>query len=378
MTHARLALKAAALYLPYRLRDARCNRRHRAAQKRFLVVRHSGKQPYRYRYFLDWLAEEFPEVRARFELRLLPCRIRDWAGYALHVPWLQDPVEEWTPWGYRQSLRVAAECDENGIPIINRVDRLSNSIKSIGARLMRRAGVRTPRIFTIDNVARFREDCGGLELPLLIREDRGHGKPTFLIERASDLDRAPLARFSHPIAVEYVDVQAPDGLYRKYRCMAAGETGVARHLMISNHWETRPKSRVRTDATRDEELEYLNHSDPNRDALQVARRALGLDLVAFDYSYDRLGRLVVWEANPYPDLSFPHHPAMSYISAYVRRSFAAVARLYLRRAGLPVPGRLDELLAGQDRETPSPIDACPAKPSHAARTVAVGQGDGDP
>lgn len=376
MTHTRLALKAAALYLPYRLRDAWSNRRHRTAQRRFLVLRHSGKQPYRHRCFLDWLAEEFPEIRARFELRMLPCRVRDWSRYALHVPWLQDPVEEWTPWGYRQSLCIAAQCDERGIPIVNRVDRLSNSIKSIGAGLIRRAGVPTPRIFTIDNVARFREDLGGLELPLLIREDRGHGRSALLIERASDLDRAPLASFSHPIAVEYVDVRGTDGLFRKYRCLIAGEIGVTRHLMIGSHWEVRPKCRVRTDATREEELQYLNHPDANLDLLQRARRALGLELVAFDYSYDRHGRLVVWEANPYPDLSYPHNPAMEYIFPYVRRSFAAVVRLYLHRAGMRAPARLDDMLAEQAAEESLPVDSGRTKLPHASSTIAVSQGGG--
>jgi hypothetical protein len=44
--------------------------------------------------------------------------------------------------------------------------------------------------------------------------------------------------------------------------------------------------------TRAEEIRYLDRPDPNHVALDRARRALGLDLAACDYSYDRDGRMV--------------------------------------------------------------------------------------
>jgi len=349
MKRLRIALKAAARDLSLRWRDARLNRRHATAERRFLIVRHADKYPDMYRCLLDWVERAFPDVRARFELRLLPCRIRDWSSYVLHVPWLQDPVEDWTPHGHRQAMELAAQCDGRAIPVINRVERLSNSVKSVGARLIAGTGIRTPRIVPIENWAAFGETLGGLELPLLIRKDRGHGGPTCLVERRADLERVPTARFLHPIAVEYIDVQSPqDGLYRKYRYLAAGDRGVTRHLICGTHWEVRPGNRSINAETRHEELAYLNAPEPNHAALQRARRALGLDVVAFDYSYDRQGQLVVWEANPYPDLRHPADPAMTYLFPYVERSFAAVVRLYLQSAGLPVPAQLEDMLAGQD------------------------------
>ena len=349
MKRLRIALKAAVLDLPSRWRDARLNRRLTTAARRFLVVRHAAKQPYRHRYFLDWVERVFPQVRARFELRLLPCIIHDWSPYVLHVPWLQDPVEDWTPCGYRQAMELGGQCHGRGIPVINRVERLSNSVKSVGARLIAGAGVRTPRIVPIENWATFRETLGGLELPLLIREDRGHGQLACLVERRTDLDRLPPGRFAHSMAAEYIDVRSPeDGMYRKYRYLAVGDRGVTRHLMSGNHWEVRPGNRLVNAATKGEELAYLSAPEPHHAALQRARRALGFDVAAFDYSYDRQGQLVVWEANPYPDLSYPANPLMTYSFPYVERSFAAVVRLYLQRAGLPVPAKLEDMLAGQD------------------------------
>ncbi len=349
-TNIRRALKAVALRLPYNVRDFYTNRRKATAEHRFLVVRHAGKQPYRYRYFLQWIEEEFPQIRSRMELRLMPYRPRSWERYVLHIPWLQDPVEAWAAGTYRACQRLANDCDRLGIPVINRVERMSNCIKSIGARIMESAGIRTPRTVRIEDPAEFRSELGGLALPLLVRENRGHGRPSYLIRRREELDQVPFARMDRPIGVEFIDVRDPDdGLYRKYRYLATGSAGVTRHLIVGDHWELRPKNRVLNTHARAEELRYLEQPEPNYAALERARQALGLDLLAFDYSYDSHGRMVVWEANPYPDLSFSTHPARAHLWPYVRRSLAAVLRMYLDKARLPVPDRLDEMLAGQSQ-----------------------------
>jgi hypothetical protein len=71
-----------------------------------------------------------------------------------------------------------------------------------------------------------------------------------------------------------------------------------------------------------------------------------LDVAGFDYTYDRSGKPVVWEANPFPDTNFPENPMSKHIFPAVERTFAALARLYLRRADLPVPTFLDSMLSG--------------------------------
>jgi hypothetical protein len=345
MRRLRLAVKLAVRQLPYRVRDHVLNRRHATADRRFLITHHAANKPYFYHHFLDWVAREFPEIRARFEWRILPCRIDDWSPYLLHIPWLQDPVEDWSPRAHRWSMALAAECDRRGIPVINRVDRISNSVKSVGARLIAGAGIRTPRITPLGVGASAHETLAGLPLPLLIREDRGHGRPTFVLRRREEISHVPLARYRHPIAVEYIDVRSEsDGLYRKYRYLAAGDHGVTRHLMAGRDWEVRPKNQVFDERTRAEELAFLAAPDPNAAALQRARRALGLDVVAFDYSYDREGGLIVWEANPYPDLRFTKNPELRYTFPFLHRSYAAVLRLHLQRAGLEIPPTLEAMV----------------------------------
>ena len=98
-------------WLLLRRHDWHVNRRWRGEAKRFLVVRHAGKSPGFYDVILHWVEEHVPEIRGLFELRLLPCWIFDWSSYALHVPWLQDPVENWSRRAYAQACRLAAACD---------------------------------------------------------------------------------------------------------------------------------------------------------------------------------------------------------------------------------------------------------------------------
>ena len=100
----------------------------------------------------------------------------------------------------------------------------------------------------------------------------------------------------------------------------AGSRGNPRHLIVSPHWEVRPKDRIRTAATREEELAYVTTPCPHHELFDAARRALEFEIAAFDYSYDVNGELVVWEVNPNPDLSSPRGEVGEYLAPSVERS----------------------------------------------------------
>jgi len=324
--------------------DIRSNRRYATTGKRFLVVRHGVNKPWFYELILDWVASELPEIRPLFELHQLPCRVRNWSSYALHVPWFQDPVQLWSPRAYRQACRLAARCDEHQIPVINRVDKLLNAAKSNGASLIASVGIRTPRMFPIENEEEFKETLGGLSLPILVREDWGHSGLILRIDNMNDVHDLQLARFSRPVAVEFIDTRTDaDGLYRKYRYVAAGDEGVSQSMHVQRDWLVRGGKCVFSDELKDEELAYINAPNENHEKLQHARRALELDFVAFDYSYDRDGELIVWEANPYPYLHFSKGNRR-YRLASLERVLAAIVKLYLLESGLPVHARIDEFL----------------------------------
>ena len=52
----------------------------------------------------------------------------------------------WSPEVYAHVLRLQRECDGRGIPVINRVDRLSLAGKFQGAQALARCGLRTSTI----------------------------------------------------------------------------------------------------------------------------------------------------------------------------------------------------------------------------------------
>jgi len=349
--------------ISWRCRDAVVNRRHAKGSERFLITRHPAKTPRFYDVFLHWMESRLPRARERFELRMLPLAARDSSRYVLHVPWLQDPVQQWSAAVYEQARRLSADLGSRGVPTINPVDRLTNAAKSVGARLIGEAGIRTPRTVPIENAGRFRATLLGLELPLLVREDWGHSADNAIetgqvvrCDTPGDVEKVALGRFLRPVAMEFIDTRDPrDGFYRKYRYLAAGDTGVALHLHVKDHWFVKGASQLYSEEIRDEDLAYLSGPDPNHEALQRARRALKLDFVAFDYSYDRAGRLVVWEANPYPYFHFIGG-RRAYRTPAVERAFAAMLELYHTRAGLPVPGEVRRLLEwppGESRAVPA-------------------------
>ena len=121
---------------------------------------------------------------------------------------------------------------------------------------------------------------------------------------------------------------------------------MAMGIHCSQQWEVRGKYAVHSAEIAREELEYVREPDPNHACLQLARRALGLDFVAFDYSYCHDGELIVWEANTLPGLTIARPtPTRFFISAVVDRAFALILALYCRRSGLEVPERVAEMLA---------------------------------
>lgn len=330
------------------LRDARDNRRFATSAERILLVRHRVHITSYYRKFLDWIAAELPDVRSHFELATLPCERAIGPSHRLVVPWVSENMVSRTPRVARQLRALEAAAKEQGIPTINRVDSILQALKLEASQAISSAGVRTPRMRRISDPCQFRRDLQEHELPLLIRENRAHGGSTksYLIHSAAEAIQVPLERFEDPIAVEFIDVQNPhDGYFRKYRYLAAGDRGVAMSVQIANEWEVRGSKRDLTEATCREEMNHQRAPDPNHDRLQHVRRALGLDVVAFDYSYTPSGELVVWEINVLPGMGLERRIARDYVNYGVRRAMAAIVALYLETAGMQVPDSVREIVA---------------------------------
>jgi hypothetical protein len=346
----------------------------------FLVVRHSRWTRHFFDVILNWIGQHFPEHRQLFDVwdlpdetardypylphlaawrsllvlaksivhrerdpqRILRGGVPNGRDYRLHLPWLQDPVQEWSPATFARACSLTSQCDALGIPTINRVDRLVHAVKSTAASLIAKAGVGTPRMEVVRDVREFHETQMGMSLPLFVREDWGHRGGMWRADTVEELRRLPVSRLKRPVAVEIVDVRDPrDGLFRKYRYIAAGEVGVSHHLQTSSGWVTRGENRVKSETTRAEELQYIQHLDPRHDELQRARRALGLVIVAFDYGLTPDGRLIICEANPFPHIKFSQR-GLVYRNDALHRTMLAIFRLYLTVAGLAVPQQIED------------------------------------
>ena len=194
-------------------------------------------------------------------------------------------------------------------------------------------GIRTAQTVKIADIEDFKKTLGGLETPFLIREDWVHGSKSYLIQNRDELDRVPFDEFIAPIGVEFIDTKDEDGLYRKYRYFAIADVGIPGPLMLSHAWEVRNNQRVLAEKQMAEEIAYFSGEDPNHQKLQLARKALGFDYMAFDYSYDREGNIVVWEPNPFAVIWSSRKP---YQMPSINRIYTALLKFYLERANISI------------------------------------------
>jgi len=314
------------------------NKRSEHSARRILFVR-EREAKYFYHGLLDWIPRHWPEAAKWIEVQPLPCKNVDWSSIGTFYAWLQDPVHERSPAVYAEARDAEARCRQHAIPITNPVDVLSNSVRSRMLNLMAGSGIRVPRAVEIDDWDTFATGLGGLSLPIIVRPAWGHGKAMHLVRDRWDLTDDVRSAFKESVAVEFIDVKDDDNLYRKYRYVMIGSKGFPRHMLASYDWNTYGGTYVEKPAIRTEEKAYIQNPDPHHDQLDAVRRRLGFDVVGFDYGVDRNGTLVVWEANPFPDLEYVENPIFPYKSPMTNRLFRALLTFHFERAGIPLPDR---------------------------------------
>lgn len=315
---------------------------------RMLVLRHASYRHDFYDVLTDWITRHHPEHADLLELRELPFDLPADAApgrpYGAVVPWLQDPVQLWSMETFAQTQALQARCDALGIPVLNRVECLAHAGKAEAARRLAAAGIRVPRMARILDLEAFGRTQYGIPFPLFVRDDWGHGSDLYGARTPEEARLIPVGKFERPVAVQWINVRDADGLYRKYRHFAAGDAGISHHLQCSREWVTRGHNRVIDERTQSEELAYVSAPDPHAALFQRARRALELDMVAFDYSLCADGVPVIWEANPFPLIQFSKG-SLVYRNGALHRTLHAMLRLYLRAAGRPVPAEIEDVVA---------------------------------
>ncbi len=288
----------------------------------------------------NWVATAFPDFSPDFRVLELPGTIDEWDGIRVLVNWTLDPVKLWSDAVYEQISRLQQDCDGRGIPVINRVDRQINAGKFQAAQAVTTIGLRTPRSVLIKNHAEFLQDYSGVKFPLMVRENWGHQGKILRVERPEEISEENLKGFANPVAIEIIDVRNPDdGWYRMRRYLASGPMGISLFSKRAQDWVVRDNVADTSTDAEEEHLRYTGQEDPNHEKFQSIARLLGLDVLAFDYSLDQDGEVVVWEVNPYTRLRFVPEESLSRITP-AQRGAAAMVSLCRMRAGLPVNSRM--------------------------------------
>jgi hypothetical protein len=311
----------------------------RSIEPRILIGRTAPVEGHPYDVVAQWIRQKHPELAPLFHLCKLPFRLGADSPYSLLVQWIQDPLHVTDPFNYLYALELQSDFDAAGFPVVNRVERQANTGKLEARKRLCEAGVCTPKIRSFATKTDFLDSVRSLPLPLIVREDVGHGCEFHLVQSVKDAEAVTWEKFYRPVVSEYVDVQSPDGRYRKYRCFVIGDSVITHHLQTSESWLTRGSNRIKDLQTREEEIAYLSSPDPNEDIMRATGKALELEYLGIDYSVDASGNVIVWEANQYPHLHFSKVDLI-YRNFGMERTIAAMVRYYISAAGLEPSERL--------------------------------------
>jgi len=213
-------------------------------------------------------------------------------------------------------------------------------------RLADVADVIAPRTVAIPRASLLRSGAAALHLrgfsfPLLLRSPGYQtGRHFVRVESAADLDDALDALPGDTLlAIEFVDVRDDDGAIRKYRTMIVDGVLYPLHAAVATDWKVHYFTAQMDDAAnRAVDARFL--ADPAAvigaravAALERIRDVLALDYAGIDFSLDRAGRVVVFEANATMIVLPPgQDPIWNYRRAPVARVIDAVRAMLRRRA----------------------------------------------
>jgi hypothetical protein len=306
-----------------------------------LIVRH-GRKRGRLRGYLDpalaRVVELAPALARELRFHETGNAAPDLAGVRAIVFWLADPLREAYPACYAEASALERRARERGIACVNPPDALSNSIKSVQARLWQAAGIPTPASLPFASRAELEQKLDGIRFPVLLKGDRIHSQDSMrLCASMEELRALPDAELVLPgLAMEFVDTREgyersdPESVwgryYHKKRLIVFGDAIQTRHVFFSPSpivgrkssilwpWRRRDGRRSEPDPGAlgkwerlaiDADYAYFRGACEAPELMLRAVRALGFDFAGIDYSTCADGRVVLWEANPYQYIPGP-------------------------------------------------------------------------
>lgn len=329
-----------------------------SADGHLLIVQH-GRGRGRLHGFRSHLLEHFsrtaPSLARRVRVHETGNGRPDLAGVRAAMFWLADPLRELYPDCHAEAADIAGEVRARGGTVVNDPDALSNTIKTVQARLWREAGIPCSAAEPFADAAGLRAAVERAGLPAIVRTDLHHAQEaTWCCRDAEAVARLPADGRLYPgVVLPLVDTRAayererPGTIWARYwhkkRIFVFGDVTVPNHCIFSSSpvvglhnshfWRYKgKKGRVLSP------LAWLRRWDrealavdrayaeaaPERPELFVrATRVLGLEWAAIDYSTLADGGVVLWEANPYFTMPVGHKGPL----AGPRRLRARVERL---------------------------------------------------
>jgi hypothetical protein len=308
-----------------------------APQPGLLIVRHGpgrGRLPGYLAPALKRLAELDPAklVGVRFH-ETGSSAAPDLSDVAAVFFWLADPLREMYPDCFAEAAEIEARARAAGLRLVNPPSSLSNSIKSVQARLWIDAGIPTPPCVPVENREQLEAAANGTGFPVLLKSDRLHAQERMVFcASAAALRAYPDVSLPLPGVVSpFIDTRAGwadrrpgtpwAAAHHKKRLIVFGDVLQARNVFFSDGpivglstssiWRFRPRDgrpsrpglfglRRRERAELAIDLAYFRTGECDApDVMRRAARVLGFGFAAIDYSVFADGRVCLWEANPY-------------------------------------------------------------------------------
>lgn len=339
-----------------------------------LIVRHGPGRGRMEGYMdsaLGFMRHSMPEVFQRLRLHATGDPAPDLADTAAVVFWLADPLQEWYPACFAEADGIAREARALGIPLVTPPESLSNTVRSVQARLWEEAGVPTPAYRRFESVNELHALLQSESFPVLIRSDEHHAQQSMHVVRSpADLAALDPQALMLPGAVApLVDVRAehrkrnPNSiyarLYHKKRLYVLGDRVRTEHVFFSRepvvgaktytflrygripaalHWLSALDKWNRIGIR--EDVAYWRREQDHEPLMVRAAAALGIGFGAVDYSDLGNGEVILWEMNPHPSL-----PRLEWMPLPGPRRTRERMESYYRAIGLWLQNLLDSPLS---------------------------------
>ena len=239
-----------------------------------------------------------------------------------------------------------------GVHVINNPRKVLETTRERNAcRLGSLGGVRLPRTELFLNnvpptVVANRLEARGFYYPLLVRLPGTHTGVSLskAVDRNALLER--LEAMPNDVefyAIEYLDCRDQNGHYHKTRAFFIDGVFYPVANLTSDVWQIHSgdRYRVMVDCTSSRSAEKRYLQDPEAylgaevlKSLHDVNRVIGLDFFGIDFTIDRTGRLIVFEANAAMRHNFDHVGAFPYTQAYLEQISWAFERMVEERITL--------------------------------------------